>query len=288
MRPPVAEEAGTVDVALAASPQPFVDSRPVAETAEGGDAQGDRPRRRNRRGGRGGRDRDEGAGNGLAEAGSNPAPTDTATRTEPASDEAAFDRQQPTEGGERGEREGRGRGRGRDRDRPRGDRPAADPMTAPQGLGDGALAQAAASEVAAPIAASLQPAAEPAVAAAVTMPLSFAAAPAAIEPAPARPALPVAEPVAPAAVAPAFELPIDSLAAMAESAGLQWVNSDAEKIRAVQATLDNQPAPVRVPRERKPVARADEGPLVLVETRKDLSQYKLPFETAGQDHALRE
>jgi ribonuclease E len=33
-----------------------------------------------------------------------------------------------------------------------------------------------------------------------------------------------------------------------------------------------------VPRERPPVASVDEGPLVLVETRKDLSQIRLPFE----------
>jgi ribonuclease E len=37
---------------------------------------------------------------------------------------------------------------------------------------------------------------------------------------------------------------------------------------------------VHVPRERKPMVVIDEGPLVLVETRKDLSQLKLPFEQA--------
>jgi ribonuclease E len=37
---------------------------------------------------------------------------------------------------------------------------------------------------------------------------------------------------------------------------------------------------VHVPRERKPVQTVEEGALVLVETRKDLSQIKLPFETA--------
>jgi ribonuclease E len=35
---------------------------------------------------------------------------------------------------------------------------------------------------------------------------------------------------------------------------------------------------VRVPREIRPVVLPDEGPLVLVETRKDLSQVMLPFE----------
>jgi len=44
--------------------------------------------------------------------------------------------------------------------------------------------------------------------------------------------------------------------------------------------MASEPPPAHVPRERKAVERVDEGPLVLVETRKDLSQYKLPFETA--------
>ncbi len=75
-----------------------------------------------------------------------------------------------------------------------------------------------------------------------------------------------------------FELPMDSLHAVAEAAGLQWVNSDADKIREVQAAIAAEPKPVRVPRERPPVVQLDEGPLVLVETKKDLSQIKLPFE----------
>ena len=92
-------------------------------------------------------------------------------------------------------------------------------------------------------------------------------------------AAPVAPP-APVVVAAPFVLPTDSLQAVAEAAGLQWVNSDADKIRAVQAAMADAPAPVHVPRERKPVEVGTDGPLVLVETRKDLSQIKLPFETA--------
>jgi ribonuclease E len=65
---------------------------------------------------------------------------------------------------------------------------------------------------------------------------------------------------------------------------LQWVNSDAEKIRAVQEAMANEPKPAHVPREPKPVVAVDEGPLVLVETRKDLAQIKLPFETAQGSH----
>jgi ribonuclease E len=78
-------------------------------------------------------------------------------------------------------------------------------------------------------------------------------------------------------------LPLGTLEAVAEAAGLQWVNSDADKIRAVQEAMANEPQPVHIPRERKPLAVIDEGPLVLVETRKDLSQFKLPFETVAQE-----
>jgi ribonuclease E len=38
---------------------------------------------------------------------------------------------------------------------------------------------------------------------------------------------------------------------------------------------------VHVPREPKPPVVIDEGPLVLVETRKDLSQITLPFDPQG-------
>jgi ribonuclease E len=94
-------------------------------------------------------------------------------------------------------------------------------------------------------------------------------------------AAPAVAAVAAVTASPAFELPLDSLQAVAESAGLQWVNSDTSKIRAVQAAMAAEPAPAHVPRERAPVAQVEEGALVLVETRKDLSQFKLPFETAG-------
>jgi len=85
---------------------------------------------------------------------------------------------------------------------------------------------------------------------------------------------------APAAGLPkvqAFELPIASLIQVAEGSGLQWVNSDPEKIAQVQAAIAAEPKPVHVPRERPPAVVLDEGPLILVETRKDLSDMKLPF-----------
>ena len=86
-------------------------------------------------------------------------------------------------------------------------------------------------------------------------------------------------PNAPPQVAlPPFELPLEQLQEIADGAGLQWVNSDADKIRAVQEAIAAVPKPVHVPRERKPIVMPDDGPLVLVETRKDLSQLKLPFE----------
>ena len=76
---------------------------------------------------------------------------------------------------------------------------------------------------------------------------------------------------------------MDSLVAVAESAGLEWVNSDADKVEAAQAAMAAAAKPIHVPREIPPVAAVDEGPLVMVETRKDLSQVKLPFETTPRE-----
>jgi len=102
---------------------------------------------------------------------------------------------------------------------------------------------------------------------------------------PVAPAVPVPVTQAPvAAPAAVFVLPLDSLQAVAESAGLQWVNSNTDKIRAVRDAMAAEPAPAHVPRERKPTAAVDDGPLVLVETRKDLSQIKLPFDAAQGTH----
>jgi ribonuclease E len=104
----------------------------------------------------------------------------------------------------------------------------------------------------------------------------------------------VAEPVAVAAAAPApvlaapvelapqpFVLPIDTLHTIAQAGGLEWVNSDADKVRAVQAAIAAQPKPVHVPREPRPIIVLDDGPLVLVETRRDLAGMTLPFETSA-------
>jgi ribonuclease E len=93
------------------------------------------------------------------------------------------------------------------------------------------------------------------------------------------------EPIVVAAATPAelpraqpYRLPIDELNAVAASAGLEWVHSDADKVQAVQAAIAAAPLPARVPRQPRPPAAIDDGPLVLVETKKDLAQIRLPFD----------
>ena len=312
---PVAEGVAPEEGVVA---ETFVDTLPAVDAPEGAEAQGERQgaRRRNRRGGRGGRDRDE-AGAAGVENGETGMPA-AAEHTEAGAGESpevagqsdatgnAMGDAPRAEGGEPGE--GRRRGRGRDRNRreraPEGsvDVAGAEAEGLTQG---GALAAAAFHEAETPVVTSapLTKAdmpqvliAQPAPASAVDEPATWVASAMPVMPvqaatvaAPVTPA-PVAAPLvttaaataAPSPVEPAaaFVLPMDSLQAVAESAGLQWVNSDAQKIRAVQAAMAAEPAPAHVPRERKPAAVVDEGPLVLVETRKDLSQIKLPFETA--------
>ena len=90
----------------------------------------------------------------------------------------------------------------------------------------------------------------------------------------------VAAPAVPKAQA--YELPLAQLHELAAASGLQWINSDADKIAAVQAAIAAEPKPVRIPRERPAPVVLDEGPLILVETRKDLSLMQLPFEKEEQ------
>ena len=91
------------------------------------------------------------------------------------------------------------------------------------------------------------------------------------------PPAPVPEPQGMPKVQP-YSLSVNELQAVAASSGLEWVNSDAEKVAQVQAAIAAEPAPLHVPREPKPPVALDEGPLVLVETRKDLRDMTLPFE----------
>lgn len=90
-----------------------------------------------------------------------------------------------------------------------------------------------------------------------------------------------AEPLQRPAAVPSvpFVLPLETLQGVAAASGLEWVSSDPEKTRAVQEAMAREAVPAHVPRQRPSLARIDDGPLVLVETRKDLSQTRLPFET---------
>jgi len=83
----------------------------------------------------------------------------------------------------------------------------------------------------------------------------------------------------------AFELPLADLAQVAEGSGLHWVNSDAERVAQVHAAIAAEAKPIHVPRERPAAAVTEEGPLVLVETRRDLAATVLPFERQPGDTA---
>jgi ribonuclease E len=113
-------------------------------------------------------------------------------------------------------------------------------------------------------------------------PAPAAAAPAAPAPRAATPApsQPIVVPQAATRAQP-YALPIESLNAVASAAGLEWVHSDTDKVRAVQAAMAAEPKPAHVPRQPKPPVVLDDGPLVLVETKKDLSQIRLPFDNAA-------
>jgi ribonuclease E len=212
------------------------------------------------------------------------------------------------EGEPQGDGANRRRGRGRDRNRPRREDGQGDVSgeTATDGLeGNGALTAAPGAAVtddaptppagrAVPTAAGptgdapshadvLAPSADETLAR-VAKPFesrAFSPEPVAA-PAPAPATTPTPAPAAAVTYAPVvekFDLPIADLNALAGAAGLEWVHSDADRVRTAQEAIANAPQPVRVPRERPPAVVVDEGPLVLVETRKDLSQVKLPFDT---------
>jgi ribonuclease E len=258
------------DVSLEASEAKslLAEGQEGTEPSEGQDAAGndaERGRRRRRRGGRGREDgRAEGEAGGENAApdesgqGSTEAGTDVDRDAAPRDDERQGERD--GDGGRRRQRGGRGR-----RERTEGDE-AQTPVGQDQPAGqDEAVAPAAVDE-------ALQPAAV----AAPVAPLMAAAVPVAA-PAP----VPAPAPAAPVRVEP-FVLALDELQRIAEGAGLSWVNSNADKIAAAQAAIAAEPKAVHVPRERPPVVVVDEGPLVLVETKKDLSQLTLPFDPANQ------
>ncbi len=139
--------------------------------------------------------------------------------------------------------------------------PAAQEVHAP--IGEAPLEAPLASNLTA--AASVAPVAEP----------MAAPAPAAV--ATAAPAAPAVATRAALPSAASYHLQIDSLQQVAQDSGLVWVNSDADKVATVQAAIAAEIKPARVPRERPPAVVLNEGPLVLVETRKDLKDMNLPF-----------
>ncbi|KNE75810.1 Ribonuclease E [Candidatus Burkholderia crenata] len=92
-----------------------------------------------------------------------------------------------------------------------------------------------------------------------------AVAPAAPAPVVVAPAAPVA-PVAPLAVVTLKE---EVLKPMLDTAGLVWVNTDADKLRAASEAAAQAEAPKRVVRERKRLPPLDTAPMQQIETGKD-------------------
>ena len=76
-----------------------------------------------------------------------------------------------------------------------------------------------------------------------------------------------------------YALPMSELQHIAQAAGLEWINSDAARVAQVQASIAAAPVAPHVPREPKPSALPDDGPLMLVETRRNLKDMALPFDT---------
>jgi ribonuclease E len=75
-----------------------------------------------------------------------------------------------------------------------------------------------------------------------------------------------------------YALPQDDLVQVAQGSGLQWVNTNAESVAKVQAAIAAEAQVVHVPRERPAPVNVEAGPLVLVETKRDLRNMTLPFE----------
>ncbi|OZI54523.1 Rne/Rng family ribonuclease [Bordetella genomosp. 5] len=122
-------------------------------------------------------------------------------------------------------------------------------------------ASSAAAEPAAPAPAPVTPPAAPVEAApAAAAPVAPAA------PAPAAPAAPAqAAPAAPAA-APIVVRGEQALNAVVNAAGLTWVQTNPERHAQTQQSIAATQTPVRLGRERKPVAAVSNEPLVQVET----------------------
>ncbi|MBP1208087.1 ribonuclease E [Duganella sp. 1411] len=146
--------------------------------------------------------------------------------------------------------------------------PVAEPTPAPAVVAEAAAPVAV--EVA-PVEATVEAKVEAPLAAPVEAPVVQApvvAEPVAAAPAPVPAPAPVAAPVpAPASVATAPAAPVD-LQAVLGSAGLTLAATDPAKLRAAQEAAAKVAAPVRVPRERKPLPPQADEPLVQVDTRR--------------------
>jgi ribonuclease E len=234
----------------------FVDTLPFAETEDAAVAQESQERngrRRNRRGGRGqsSRDRDEvrpvAEGDLATSALHDPVLANDHSQDALLTLDFSQTPAVPTELAEPAENRRRSRGRG-GRDRQRRDEADHQPQVMPQLTVEQLTSPLPAVKV------------EPVVCAVV--------APVMVTPAAVQVPTPPAK----------YVLQTEQLQSVAEQGGMQWVGSDASKIRAAQEAMAKEPKPVHVPREIKPVAPPDSSPLVMVETAKDLSQVKLPFE----------
>jgi ribonuclease E len=288
--PPAAAEAaaGQADAVRPSTPAP---------AAEGDD----RGRNRRRRGGRGPRDRDEqderqavtAGGEGLSEA----APTEqafhpnateetaltpsVATPSEAhaaADDEAQGGADAPSsaessEAGEERRRRSRSRHR-RERRRDEAESTAESPAEASEA--GAAASQRLAPEVAG-VQAQPQAAADAAASASAPVMVGTQAELALASPEPEQGPAPADAPAS-GVEAARYELPLESLKALAASAGLEWVLSDVQKMAQAQAELAQAPQLAPLGREPRVLQLQEEGPLVLVETRKDLGQIKLPFD----------
>jgi ribonuclease E len=224
--------------------------------------------RRRRRGGRGGRrDRDEGALVDASQEGAVPA-AEGAEALAPVSAEDTDTGAAPSESRPRREPRPRRERRPRDGAENRTDAGA-------EGASTDAAALTPVAEVApAPMvpSASLEPEWDMAFTA-PTMVAEVVAAPVAV--------VEVAEASVPVvSVSDPYVLAIESLQNIARDAGMEWVLTDADKARAVQEQIAAEPSPVHVPRILPTMVLPDEGPLVLVETRRDLAQWALPFDAA--------
>jgi ribonuclease E len=273
-REPRRTEEALVPVEAPVLPTPsFADTIPSPDDVTELTAEGQGERRRRRR--RGGRDRDE-AREGAPVTDESGASVDNtvpaeAAAVEPAATEAGVE---PVLDASGEQPAGEGNRRRRNRDRYRRERRESDGSEAGAEGGDAPAAVTPSAEA---------PAVQAIEALAAVAPPSVVQAvePATLDTVPAEepPVVAAAADPVPVAAPPVFSLPAADLHAVAAAAGLQWVNSDADKVRAVQEAMAAEPAPVHVPRAPKPAVQIDEGPLVLVETRKDLSQVRLPFET---------